>query len=324
MRPESESGTPFSAPSTTGDSDDDDDLPVTSFSCQWKVPRKKKDSTLKFADVNFEKHVHGRERRHHWKSIKDLDPRPVEHRGTAPQLMQDFLKSVKGKGLGVSVLCDKDLRVTLSETSAATPEQPSTESKQTIVEKVASFKQSLHVTPDEILEIERSTRDQALSPLWYSARRFRFTASVFGRILHVLPSTPPDSLVKTLLYPKHISSPAIEWGKKNESTALNEYTKYYNSLGNTNMVVCRAGFVVCNEHPFLGASPDAYVHDPQANDQYGLAEIKCPYKYRNSSPFDAARESDFCSTVVPNQDSRSLIELKRTHSYTLKYKGKWQ
>lgn len=77
----------------------------------------------------------------------------------------------------------------------------------------------------------------------------------------MLPSTPPDSLVKTLLYPKRISSPAIEWGKKNESTALNEYTKYYNSLGNTN-IVCRAGFVVCEERPFLRASPDAYVHDP--------------------------------------------------------------
>ena len=87
------------------------------------MPRKGKDSTLKLADANFEKYVHvyGHERRHHWKFINNLDPRPVEHRGTAPQLMQDFLKSVKGKGLGVSVLFDKDLRFTLSETSLATP-----------------------------------------------------------------------------------------------------------------------------------------------------------------------------------------------------------
>ena len=59
MRPVPESGTPFSTPSTTGNSDDDEDLPVTSFSCQWKVPRKRKESTLKFADANFEKHVYG-------------------------------------------------------------------------------------------------------------------------------------------------------------------------------------------------------------------------------------------------------------------------
>lgn len=256
MRPGPESGTPVGSSLTTGDLDEDEDVPVTSLACKWKAPRKRKESTLKFADANFEKHVYGRERKHHWKSIKDFDPRLIEQRGTAPQLMQDFLKSVKGKGLGVSVLFDKDLRFTPSETSSSTPELPSTESKQAIVEKVASFKQSLHVTQDKIREVERNTRDQALSPLWYSARRFRLTASAFGRILHMLPSTPPDSLIKSLLYPKHISTPAIEWGKKNEFIALKEYTKYYNSLGNINMVVCKAGFVICEQHPFLGASPE--------------------------------------------------------------------
>ena len=45
--------------------------------------------------------------------------------------MQDFLKSVKGKGLGVSVLFDKYLRFA----PPALPEQPCTESRQDIVEK---------------------------------------------------------------------------------------------------------------------------------------------------------------------------------------------
>ena len=124
--------------------------------------------------------------------------------------------------------------------------------------------------------------------------------------------------MKTLLYPRQISSAAIEWGKKNESTTLNEYTKRYKLLGNTNVIVCRAGFVVCEEHPFLGASPDAYVHDPQSSDQYGLAEIKCPYKYRNISPVDA---SDFCSKVVTSQDGRSSLELKQTHTYYCQVQG---
>ena len=88
MRPGPESGTPVSAPLTTGDSDDDENLPVMSFTCQWKAPRKRKESTLKFADTNFAKHVYGWERKHHWKSITDFDPRLIEHRGTAPRLMQ--------------------------------------------------------------------------------------------------------------------------------------------------------------------------------------------------------------------------------------------
>ena len=152
MRPATVSEIPVKAPSAIHNSDDDDieGLPVTSFPCQWKQPRKRKESTLKFADANFEKYEYGQERKHHWNSIKDFDPRPIEHRGKAPQLMQDFLKSVKGKGLGVSMLLDKDLQLTSSETSPATPEQPSIESKQEIITKVASFKQSLHVTPDKI------------------------------------------------------------------------------------------------------------------------------------------------------------------------------
>ena len=49
------------APSTAVYSDDDEDLPVTSFACQWKELRKRKESTLKIADADFEKHVYRRE-----------------------------------------------------------------------------------------------------------------------------------------------------------------------------------------------------------------------------------------------------------------------
>lgn len=38
----------------------------------------------------------------------------------------------------------------------------------------------------------------------------------------------------------------------------------------------------------VGASPDAYVYE--STDQYRLTEIKCPYKYQNISPVDAAKD----------------------------------
>ncbi len=100
MSPDPESG--LSAGGSLSGTDDEEDLPVTSFACQWKPPRKRKETALKFADANFEKHVYRRQRKHNWKPMKDFDPRPMEHRGTAPQLMEDFLRAVKGKGLGVS------------------------------------------------------------------------------------------------------------------------------------------------------------------------------------------------------------------------------
>jgi len=186
---------------------------------------------------------------------------------------------------------------------------------------VTSFKESLRVTPDEIREIEQNTREQHKSPLWFSARCFRLTASVFGRILYFLPSTPPDALVKSLLHSKQVSTPAMNWGKTNKSTALCEYTKYYHALGNVNIVVCKAGFVIHEEHPFLGASPDAYVHDPQAENMYGLAEIKCPFKYKDIYLNGAAKESDFCCKIVTMSEGRSLLQLKHSHAYYTQVQG---
>ena len=76
---------------------------------------------------------------------------------------------------------------------------------------------------------------------------------------------------------------------------------------------------MCEEHPFLGASLDVYLHDPQSNDQY------CP---RSSVPINIETvlrlmplESDFCSKVVPKQDSCFSIELKRRLSYYAQVHG---
>jgi len=254
--------TSTSTPDETIGSDDNDDepesLPVTSFACKWKPPRKRKECVLKFADANFEKHVYGRQKKYTWDPIKDFDPRPVEYRGSAPQQMETFLKAVKGKGLGVSMLLDDDAKVKKSDSVMVSSGLPTPPCRDEIIQKVTAFKESLAVTADKVREVERNTRDQHQSPFWYSVRRFRLTASMFGRIFQRLPTTPPDSLVKELLHSKQISTSATEWGKSKESTALQEYIAYNNMLGRTEMVVCKSGFVICQQYPFLGASPDAY------------------------------------------------------------------
>ena len=92
----------------------------------------------------------------------------------------------------------------------------------------------------------------------------------------MLSTTPPDSLVKQLLHPKQISTRAIEWGKENEPKALQKYAEHQLQVCHMGLVTCKAGFVVCEPHPFLGASPDAYVFDPSSVCQFGLTEIKYP------------------------------------------------
>lgn len=40
-------------------SSEEEALPITSLACQWKPPKKRKESTMQISDVNFEKHVYG-------------------------------------------------------------------------------------------------------------------------------------------------------------------------------------------------------------------------------------------------------------------------
>lgn len=50
----------FTIRPTSSASNSEEDLPVTSYPCQWKAPKKRKQSTLHFADSVFEKHVYGK------------------------------------------------------------------------------------------------------------------------------------------------------------------------------------------------------------------------------------------------------------------------
>ena len=92
------------APGTTDADQEDEVLPVTSYACKWKPPRKRKETTLQFAEAEFHKPVYGRQVKHTLSSIADFDPRPADNRGKAPDLLQEFLKKVKGDSLGISVL----------------------------------------------------------------------------------------------------------------------------------------------------------------------------------------------------------------------------
>ena len=292
-----------------------EDLPVTSFSCKWNVPRKRKESSAKLSEMSFQKHVYGRERKNTLKTVHDFDPRPDEYHGTAPTRIENFLQSMKGKNLGVSVLLDTSTRVWDTEAVSSSHCIPS---RDELMYRVSEFKSSLQLSPDSIREIEKATVGQHMSSAWYSARRYRITASMFGKVVHRLPSTPPDNLVANLLNPQRFKTPATEWGKQQESAALKMYVESQLEMGHTGLLVEEAGFVVCEQHPFLGASPDAYVNDPTAADQFGLIEIKCPYKYRDCLPEEAARNSDFCCTLA--SDRRSL-QLKSSHEYFCQVQG---
>ena len=47
----------FATGSSASTEEIEENLPVTPYPCQWKVPRKRKQSNLKMADATFEKRV---------------------------------------------------------------------------------------------------------------------------------------------------------------------------------------------------------------------------------------------------------------------------
>ena len=49
----------------------DDETPITSLPCQWKVPKKRKESTLPIAQVKFEKHAYGKPKTRQYDLLED-------------------------------------------------------------------------------------------------------------------------------------------------------------------------------------------------------------------------------------------------------------
>ena len=57
------------------------------YPCQWRAPKKRKQSTLHFADSVFEKHVYNKVKKRRLKPL-EVDPRPDTFKGTAKILFQ--------------------------------------------------------------------------------------------------------------------------------------------------------------------------------------------------------------------------------------------
>lgn len=63
------------------------------------------------------------------------------------------------------------------------------------------------------------------------------------------------------------------------------------------------------------------MYDPFSVDQFGLAEIECPYKYRELAPEDAAKEADFRCTLDILSDGTGVVKLKQNQAYYSQVQG---
>ena len=243
--------------------------------------------------------------------MEKFDPRPEAMRNTIAKRLPRLLEDVKGKGLCVSLLFDPSL-------CADTPATPTFLTKSQLLKKVMKFKKTLEVSEEDIRRIQNETRGQSTSPLWFEARRLRLTASLFGRVTQLKPSTLPDNLVLTVLGVKTATGAALSYGRSMEATALDAYVKYQQAHGHPHLLTATTGVIISHKYPFLAASPDATVYDPSnVSEPYGFVEIKCPFKYQDTTPTLTASKSDF----FLKQGSDGHLVLKESHVYFSQVQG---
>ena len=68
---------------------------------------------------------------------------------------------------------------------------------------------------------------------------------------------------------------------------------------------------MCTAHPWLAATPDGWVTDPEASPSQGLVEFKNLYSYRDLAVSDAIAAKK-CDCLAINN---GCIELKHTYGY---------
>ena len=166
------------------------------------------------------------------------------------------------------------------------------------------------ITKEMALAIEKETRLQSNSKLWFKYRAGHVTASRMKAVCHTDPTNPSQSLVKAICYPEMFcfTSKQTAWGCRHEKSAWEIYTQTVKGE-HTNLSVCDPGLLINHNWPFIGASPDGIIFCERCGK--GTLEIKCPYCHKGENITSAVSDSQF----FLQKSSDGTLHLKHQHSY---------
>ena len=106
---------------------------------------------------------------------------------------------------------------------------------------------------------------------------------------------------------------------QSEDRTLSAFKQEWHERGHTSLEVTMSGFVTNPEYSWLGASPNSVVHDSGCTDPNGLLEIKCPYNYHDSNPFQAAFQKGYHQL----EEGKQAVLIEQHHYYIIKCKDRW-
>jgi len=154
--------------------------------------------------------------------------------------------------------------------------------------------------------------DDDESVVWLTERRKRITSSNARSIAKRRLTTPVTRMVNQLLYSTFRGNAATRWGLQQEKDSVGVYTSWLHDRGsNSPTVNINCGLTVCIAHPWLAATPDGRVTDPEASPSDGLVEFKNPYSYKDLAVHHAITANKCDCLLIEN----GHIQLKHTHSY---------
>lgn len=181
-----------------------------------------------------------------------------------------------------------------------------------IQESVAKFL-SLKATQEGVDLIEKHTREQSKTNVWFEARAGIITASNFRKACHSDVSQPSKSLILIICYPQKnkFKSDATTYGCDTEKVALS-YLEVYLKNEHKDAEIKESGLIRSCDFPFLGATPDGLLNCKCCDKKY-VIEIKCPFKCKEKCPTELAKtDNKFCMFY---DKSDNKYYLKRDHDY---------
>ena len=166
------------------------------------------------------------------------------------------------------------------------------------------------ITEEMAQAVEKATRNQSSSRLWYVYRAGRVTASRMKQACRTDPALPAKSLLKSICYLEayKFATEATQWGCTHEPAAREQNIKVRQE-SHAGVSVVKTGLVINPEWPHLGASPDGIVHCSCCGK--GALEIKCPYCHCDKDIEVNATSNKTCLTKA----SDGSIHLDRSHAY---------
>jgi len=155
-------------------------------------------------------------------------------------------------------------------------------------------------------KIERDTTDQSESDLLQLLRQEMLTASNFGIVCRMRPTTSCAATVKNILFPPSIDIAAMKYGREREKIARKDLAKILKKE------IKPCGLFIDIENPFLGASPDGLI------DEDGLVEIKCPLSAEHLTAEEAIKTLPQLKGIF---DKKNPDKMNKNHRFFYQVQG---